>query len=982
MPVIGNFLSSHKSGASGGGPAVNPDFVIEVDTTQAGSASDTIILPLESTGTYSGTIDWGDSNSDDLTYANRQHTYAAGGTYTITISGTTFEGWRVANSGDKLKFIDIQNWGFFTISSSDRQFDYCQNLDVTATDAPTITTTSFNNIFRNCDALTTPDFSGWDTSTVTNMREAFDGCALFNGNVSTWVHSNVTDLRRAFQNCPTFNQDLSSWNTSGVTNWYETFKGCSTFNGNVGGWRVGAGLNGTFRGCVAFTGIGVDSWNTTGCTSLQDTFVFGYVFNGDISGWDTSSVTNFSQTFYNAYIFNQDLDSWDVSSGTTFARMFYGTNAFNTSIDSWTFKSSGVSFSSMFEDADGYNQSMDSWNTGGVTNMSKMFKNNSGFNQSLSSWDVSGVTSFESMFYAATNFNGSLLTWDTSSATTMERMFQGAKLFNQPIGHFDTSNVLNFLYILYDADAFDQDISGWTVSQATNLQGMMQNTSPSLSTANYDALLIAWDAQGAMAYSGGAANFGVSEYSCRAASAHSSLTTKWGGLTDGGLDTSVNCDFISTWDTTQAGSASDTVELPLLSGGTYSGTIDWGDSTTSSLSYANRSHTYASSGTYTITISGSDIQGWQFNNSGDRRKITGISNFGNLTITTNAAFRGCLNMGVSATDAPILATTNLSHCWRDCRAMTSIDLSSWNVSAVTDMTSMFADCQAATSFGISGWDTSNVTAMNYPTADIGMFKNCILWNEDISSWDVSNVTNMKGMFQAARVFNQNIGSWDVSSVTTMYSMFDDARAFNQNIGSWNVSSVTSMAFMFRAAWAFNQNIGSWNVGNVTNMSRMFDSARDFNNGGSDSIRNWDISSNTTMYVMFGKGSFGGSQDTVFNQPIGDWNTSSVTNMSSVFHQNTAFDQDISNWDITNVTTMQTSSFEFGSTTPISTANYDALLIAWEADLQTAYPGGSGYTATITVDFETSQFTLGGAAATAKNSLLTTFGWTITDGGGV
>ncbi len=69
-------------------------------------------------------------------------------------------------------------------------------------------------------------------------------------------------------------------------------------------------------------------------------------------------------------------------------------------------------------------------------------------------------------------------------------------------------------------------------------------------------------------------------------------------------------------------------------------------------------------------------------------------------------------------------------------------------------------------------------------------------------------------------------------------------------------------------------------------------------------------------------------------------------------------------------------------TPTEYFNYDALFIAWEADLQTAYTSGSGYTATITVDFETSQFTLGGAAATAKNSLLTTFGWTITDGGGV
>ena len=99
-----------------------------------------------------------------------------------------------------------------------------------------------------------------------------------------------------------------------------------------------------------------------------------------------------------------------------------------------------------------------------------------------------------------------------------------------------------------------------------------------------------------------------------------------------------NPDFVSTWDTTQAGSASDTVVLPLLSGGTYSGTIDWGDGgPTSTLSYANRTHVYASSGIYTITISGT-IEGWRFASGGDKSKITDISNWGNLTITTNQAF--------------------------------------------------------------------------------------------------------------------------------------------------------------------------------------------------------------------------------------------------------------------------------------------------------------------------------------------------------
>jgi len=56
-----------------------------------------------------------------------------------------------------------------------------------------------------------------------------------------------------------------------------------------------------------------------------------------------------------------------------------------------------------------------------------------------------------------------------------------------------------------------------------------------LSTANYDALLIAWDAQGAMSFSG-TANFGGSRYTSGGAAeaARTSLISKWGGIIDGG----------------------------------------------------------------------------------------------------------------------------------------------------------------------------------------------------------------------------------------------------------------------------------------------------------------------------------------------------------------------------------------------------------------------------------------------------------------
>ncbi len=327
-----------------------------------------------------------------------------------------------------------------------------------------------------------------------------------------------------------------------------------------------------------------------------------------------------------------------------------------------------------------------------------------------------------------------------------------------------------------------------------------------------------------------------------------------------------NPDFVSTWDTTQAGSASDTVVLPLLSGGTYSGTIDWGDGNSDSLSYANRTHVYASSGTYTITISGT-IEGWQFNNGGDKAKITDVSNWGNLTITTDRAFFGCSNLDISATDAPIISTTSLYETFYGCTSMNG-NLGNFDLSGVTDTRSMFLGC---TSYNNAGSDS-------------------------INQWDVSNVVLMGG---------NNRG------------MFKQASSFNQPLENWDVSSVTNMKTMFSSAYSFNQNIGAWNTTNLQNIS-------------------------STLYFTSN-----------FNQALDGWTVSNITSAN-----------------------------QFMSFAGLSTVNYDATLVAWEAQLQSVYPSGSGYTPTISISFGSSQYTLGGAGETARTSLISTFGWTITDGGGV
>jgi len=314
-------VAAYRGG--GGAAPVNLDFVSTWDTTLPGSASDTVVLPLLSGGTYSGTIDWGDGSTSALSYANRTHTYASGGVKLITISGQ-IDGWRFANSGDKLKITDISNWGTLNITT-DRAFDYCSNLTITATDAPIITTTSFYSMFRNCDALTTEDFSSWDTTTVTNMLEVFSTSNSFNGNVSNWVHSGVTNVVSFFNGTSFNNNSISSWDVSGVTNFGQSIDGMfnnSPFNNDsINNWTINTSSSVTMGGMFRGTPFNQDisGWDVSRVTNMRNMFQSNSVFNQPIGAWDVSNVTLMNDMFYNSDAFNQDISSWDISQVTSFS---------------------------------------------------------------------------------------------------------------------------------------------------------------------------------------------------------------------------------------------------------------------------------------------------------------------------------------------------------------------------------------------------------------------------------------------------------------------------------------------------------------------------------------------------------------------------------------------------------------------------------------------------------------------------------------
>jgi len=239
------------------------------------------------------------------------------------------------------------------------------------------------------------------------------------------------------------------------------------------------------------------------------------------------------------------------------------------------------------------------------------------------------------------------------------------------------------------------------------------------------------------------------------------------GVNSGGTSGGGGPYFVSVWDV--GGGFGDKainpqIKLPLIETGIYNFTVNWGDGNTDTITVWNQNeatHTYATGGNKTITISGT-IEGWSFgpNYQAQATKLTSITNIGPLKLGNEGRyFEGCNNLKEIGGTFDLNGTTNFDRMFANCSLLTSVN-------------------------GIESWDVSSVTNMS------GMFANATAFNQNISSWDVSSVTDMSGMFANATAFNQNISSWDVSSVTDMIDFVqgkstEDFSYYDDLLNAWS-----------------------------------------------------------------------------------------------------------------------------------------------------------------------------------------------------
>lgn len=279
------------------------------NTTPGSTGSSQIKLPLIFNGTYNFTVSWGDGTSNVITTwnsPNTTHTYPVAGIYTIVITGT-IEGWEFGNLGDRLKILDISNWGplNMNVGTSQNNFNGCINLDISATGSPVLPV-NCASMFEGCINLVGNNLGDFDMSNVTNISYMFAGCSKFNGNIGNWDVSKVTNMSGTFLGCAVFNRPIGSWNTGLVTNFSSMFNGATAFNQTL------------------------NSWNTSSATNMSSMFNLASAYNQSMSNWNTSKVNNMGNMFNSAASFNQNISTWNISLVTNMSGMLRNATAFSS----------------------------------------------------------------------------------------------------------------------------------------------------------------------------------------------------------------------------------------------------------------------------------------------------------------------------------------------------------------------------------------------------------------------------------------------------------------------------------------------------------------------------------------------------------------------------------------------------------------------------------------------------------------------------
>lgn len=730
MTQLGAPSATPSSGATV--TSSNGDSVTSPAATVISSAVNQYTLPTIKGGTYNFQVSWGDgtnSSIDSWDHPDVVHTYATGGEYDISITGT-FEGVMFSRHGDEeaggtgnvdcLKLLEVSSWGAQTYLDIDVQVRPFHPLStpgtlIRDTSGTTGTNDNSSGVFDGC--VNWNDVSGQKPNFkyISDALHANSGFASSGG--KHWGSSNNPRMFRWNKNMAF---DMGVWGPEDEPfiggSHYGMFGGRGAIPEGSSDMKLNFYWTDADPGYLAYTSGVIRladnsgnfinttlSFDTTNWTmdpngySLQASFSSLRGFDGDVSGLVVPGASTMSSTFQNCTSFTgKGVETWDTSTVKNsssdpstsnynrggFTTAFSNCDSFNKSVAHFVFNNR-VTLSGMFAGCAIFNQSFSDWDVKNVSSTNRLVKgcpyNNGGEAWTNAHWKLN--LSFVEMFMD-TNFNQDVRKWILPNSTdvperfNMQSMFRNT-LFNRPIDTFeedgvkywDMSNCKDISFMFRSNLDFNQPLSNWDVSNVTNFAGAFERARA------FNQPLNSWDTSGAI------------------------------DMKNMFNDARVFNQPLNNWDVSNV--------------------------------------TNMQSMFYTASVFEQDLGSWDVSN-----------------------------------------VKRLDYMFLSAVVFTGQGLDQWDVGNCTHMSHMFYNTKI--SADLSSWDVSKVINMDH------MFYNVKNYNANVESWNTQSNTTTRQMFYANNSFNRDLSNWDMSNVTDARTMFAACGSFDQDLSGWDLSGIVQI----------------------------------------------------------------------------------------------------------------------------------------------------------------------------------------------
>ena len=659
-----------------------------------------------------------------------------------------------------------------------------------------------------------------NTSQVTNMAYMFNNCSkLKTLDLTHFDVSNVTTMVRMFQNSSALTTIMSNddWYSEKVISSTNMFGNCTSLVGavaysadNSNNILYANPFTGYFSGEIVPMVIYCEDNTTLYFTKSAKTLVPGKKYNGHTvtSLWKDTDVTDSGENARGLWSYQKNTTNVVIEPSfadvlpTSCAGWFVGlANLASITGLEYLNTSEVTTMSSMFSGCEALTSlDLKNFNTSKVKSMYAMFQRCDGLTSlDLTNFDTSEVTNMQYMFYGCSGLTSIDLTnVNTSKVTSMNSMFQNCQnLTSIDLTNFDTSKVTNMQYLFCGCSSLTSlDLTNFNMQNASIINGMFEECSAlktiycdddwKTNTINnsVDMFVNCTSLVGAVAYD-----------------AKNKNDVTFANPTTGYFTTIhqvVWCDgnktlyFISKAKTIAAGD-------------TYNGqkvTATWSDTEVTATGTTEPEWTAYSENVENVVFDATFVRAhptscaqW-FANMSHLTSITGLEYLNTSEVTTmNSMFSECKALtSLDVTTFDTQNVTDMSRLFSGCATLKSLDVSSFNTGNVTDMSGLFSGCAALKSLDVSSFNTENVTNMS------DMFRDCTaLESIDLKNFNTSNVTNTGAMFSGCdALIMLDLTKFDMKKVTEMASMFADCINLTTIYcnDDWNTETVTSSDNMF------------------------------------------------------------------------------------------------------------------------------------------------------------------------------------------